>query len=199
MIKGTGELISDQDEEGNDLPFLTTDQILEQIAKFGFIVVYDLKSNLPSNVLSYLSQLYNLDYDKITRINVKSILVNGEICYTPTIIVMKSYKGNDDLLTFDCTVGYKQFCDKLVANSIMDVTDEPGMVWDWVTYMANLKDILDENVDPTDDFETKTDIEVRPFEPYEPGLDSNTEGSTGTNNPETFTPYQSEEVDDTDD
>lgn len=198
MIKGTGELISNVDEEGNDLPFLTTDQILEQIAKFGFIVVYDLKSNLPSNVLSYLSQLYNLDYDKITRINVKSILANGEIRCTPTIIVMKSYKGNDDLLTFDCTIGYKQFCDKLVANSIMDVTDEPGMVWDWVTYMANLKDILDENVDPTDDFETKTDIEVEPFTPYQPSeLDE--EGNTGSISSEGLTPYQSEEIDNNDD
>lgn len=166
MIKGTGELISDKDEEGNPLPFLTTEQILEQIAKFGFIVFYDLKSNLPDQVIAYLSELYNLGYDKITRILVQERDNSAERVWRPKIIVMKTAEGNDDLLTFDCQISYAKFADKLAKNSIMNVTDEPDMVWDWVNHMYNLSDVLDENIDPTDDYETKTDIETGHMTPY---------------------------------
>lgn len=166
MIKGSGTLISKNDEDGRALPFLTTDQILEQLAKFGFIITYDVKSNLPGNIISYLSMLYDLGFDKITRVCVEDHVVDGVMYYRPTTIVMKTELGNDDLLTFECRVASQKFRDKLVANSIMNVSNEPGMTWDWLKYMANISDILDENIDPTDDFETQTDIETGHLTPY---------------------------------
>ena len=158
MIRGTGSLITDVDEEGNDIPFLTTEEILKQIAKFGFFVTYDVKSNLPTNVITYLSELYNLGYDKITEVYLGATSESGSRVWRPTVLVMKSYQDNDDILKFDCKLTQNKFQAKLAANSIINVTHEEGMTWDWLHYIANISDLLDENIDPRDDFETGTGL-----------------------------------------
>lgn len=160
MIKGTGSLLSEEDENGISIPFLTTDEILKQISKFGFLVEYDLKSNLPDQVTAYLSTLYNLGYDKITRILVKTRGKDRLIYGRTTIIVLKSCEETINIMKYDKTVTEAEFNKLLDHNVVMNVTDEPDMVWDWVTYMFNIKDILEENLDQTDDFETKTDIKT---------------------------------------
>lgn len=146
MIKGTGSLITNVDEEGNDLPFLTTEQILRQLMKFGFYIFYDVKENLPNETFNYLAKLYDLGYDKITRIALETIDETGTKIWRPTEIVMKSYMDNSDLLVYQCKVTRKAFNQKLTANSIMNITHEEGMDWDWLSYIANIKDILDENL-----------------------------------------------------
>ena len=167
MIKGTGEIVSDENEDGEPISFLTTEQILGQLEKFGFIVKYDLKSNLPQQVISYLSQLYNLGYDKITRIGVRMKNKSVSTYVRSTVIVFKSCPETMDFLEFNRVFNVNVFQEKLDANLVINVTDEPGMVWDWINYMANISDLLDENIDDTDDFETKTDIESGNMTPYE--------------------------------
>lgn len=152
MIKGTGSLITTEDEDGNDLPFLTTEEILKQLMKFGFYIEYDVKKNLPSEMLAFLATIDNLGYDKITRIALESYTPDGQKTWRPTVIVMKS-EGNTDLLVFDCKVTRKVFNEKLTANIVMNVTHEEDMDWSWLTYIANIEDILDENVDPSDEFD----------------------------------------------
>lgn len=166
MIRGTGSLITDVDEEGNDIPFLTTEEILKQIAKFGFFVTYDVKSNLPPKVITYLSELYNLGYDKITEVYLGSTTESGSRVWRPTVLVIKSCQDNDDILTFDCKLTQKKFQNKLAANSIVNVTHEEGMEWDWLHYIANISDLLDENIDPRDDFETDTGLVENPYAVY---------------------------------
>ena len=159
MINGSGSLISKEDEEGNDLPFLTTEEILKQLEKFGFYIEYNVESNLPSNVIAYLSELYNLGYDKITQVYLESTSVSGSKVWRPTVIVMKSYQDNDDLLTFNCRLFRDKFYKKLEANSIINVTHEDNMEWSWLNYIANISDLLDENIDPVDEYQTETNIE----------------------------------------
>lgn len=182
MIKGTGSLISEDDEEGVAIPFLTTDEILQQISKFGFLVEYDVKSNLPENVISYLSSLYNLGYDKLNRINVKTRNKDGVIYVRPTIVAMKSCEATIDFMEFDKYTTEIDFAKMLDLNVMINATNEPDTVWDWVHYMCNIYDILEENIDPTDDFETDTDIET--------GSDADPLLA-----PEGFTPYTGDEDD----
>jgi len=178
MIKGSGSLITEFDEDGIEIPFLTTEEILRQIMKFGFYVQYDVKKYLPTNILAYLATIDNLGYDKITVVAVEDWDNNGQRIWRPTVIVMKS-AFNDDLLTYGCKVTRKVFNDKLNANVVVNVTHEKDMVWDWVTYIANIEDILNENVDPTNEFDPVPGPRPRP--PFE------------------FTEYDSEIVDDGDD
>lgn len=166
VVKGGGKLLSSKDEKGNDLPCMTTEKILKEIQRFGFYVTYDVKSNLPMNTIAFLSTVDNLGYDKITKVGIQ-YRENGKKCIKPAVLVFKS-EYNHDILNFECIISERKYQDKLSANSIMDVTHEKGIQWDWVKYVANISDILEENIDPTDDFETQTDIETSEFDPYEP-------------------------------
>lgn len=160
MIEGSGQLISDKDERGRYLPFMTTNEILKQIEKFGFIVKYDVKRNLPGEVIAFLSKLYTLGYDKITRIIVQTKDNEGKLYDRPTVIVMKTSEYNDDLLTFGCKVSQNRFNRKLDSNTVINVTEEPGMTWSWLKYMANISDLLDENLDHPKDFELDTGLQT---------------------------------------
>lgn len=186
MIKGSGNLICDEDEEGNAIPFFTTDQILTELQRFGFYVTYDVKSNLPMNTLSFLATVDNLGYDKITRVALETFDKLGQKKWKPTILLIKS-EANPDLLEFDCKLVQKKFQEKLAANTIMNVTDEPNLSWDWVAYIANISDILDENVDPVDEFITDSNIESGKEEqpaqpPFPPHIDN--EGFTAYEEPD---------------
>lgn len=158
MIKGSGSIITTQDEQGQAIPFLTTEEILKQLMKFGFYITYDVKSNLPSEILDFLTTIDNLGYDKITRIGVETWGSGGGKIVKPTVVVFKSCADNADLLVFDCKIGIRKFNQKLRDNTVMNVTDEPNMQWDWLTYMANISDLLDENIDPRDTYETQTGV-----------------------------------------
>ena len=170
MIDGHGTLITAQDDEGADIPFLTKDEILKQLMKFGFYITYDVKNNLPEFVLDFLYKVMNLGYDKISRIALESYDVNGNRVWRPTVIVIKS-GYNTDLLTFDCKVFRKKFDEKLECNTLMNVTHEPGMIWDWLAYIANIEDILDENHYPPEP-EPQPDPEPEPEPDPEEGEDN---------------------------
>lgn len=185
MIQGSGSILSTKDEQGNDIPFMTTDQILKELQRFGFIVFYDVKRNLPTNILAFLSTVNNLGFDKITRVCLQSQEEEtGTIVWRPTILVIKS-ADNSDLLEFDCKLTRKAFNKKLTDNTIMNVTHEDNMKWDWLTYIANIDDILSENVDDSDQYEPVYIDEL------DPPLPMFSDGS--------MTPYGSEEVDDDED
>lgn len=172
MIDGSGELVTTYDEEGDIIPFLTTNQILKQIMKFGFYVTYNVPSNLPNNIIDFLSTIDNLDYDKITKVSVRERNKEGYMTWRTKVIVMKSAE-NTDLLEFGCKITKTKYLDKLQANSIMNVTEEEGMSWDWLTYIANISDLLDENLDMPDEYKADAGLysdeeEQEGFTPYIP-------------------------------
>lgn len=173
MIKGSGSLLSNNDESGDPIPFMTTEEILKELQRFGFYITYNLKSNLPNDVLDFLSTVDNLGFDKITKIGLQQRFVNGCSRYVETTIVFKS-QYNSDLLTYGCKVSKDDFNKKLADNTIMNVSNEPGLVWDWVTSMLGIEDVLNDNVDTVDPYETDTNmIDDAPLSIPADMLDSN--------------------------
>lgn len=160
MIKGSGSLLTDYDEEGNYLPFLTTEEILKQLLKFGFIIKYDVKSNLPSPVFSFLARIDDLGYDKITKVVVVKKGLEGTRIREQVVLVFKAVPDNMDILKFGVVISQATLAKKLEANIVMNVTHEEDMTWDWLNYTANISDILDENIDPNDEFKTEENIKV---------------------------------------
>lgn len=201
MIQGAGELITEQDEEGNDLPFLSTEQILEQIAKFGFYVKYDVKSNLPGETISFLATIDNLGYDKITRVLLQEVNKEGEVLWKPNIIIFNSAKDNSDLLTYGTRLTRAKYVDKVNNGSVMNVTHEKYS-WDWVTSMFNICDILDENIDPVDEYKADADIAcgniIDTFHPYDEEDDDPTDDGIYGSEPvddSQFTVYEGSDAD----
>lgn len=167
MISGTGRIISREDEEGQYLPFLSTQEILKQIAKFGFYVEFNEMSNLPGPTLDYIQNIMQLGYQKITRILLQTTSKEGDIMWRNSVIVYKVVPDNTDLLGFGMKISRKNWMDKVDANTVLNVTDE-GIDWDWVDCMYNLSDVMDENLDKADPYETKTDVQEGQLTVYSP-------------------------------
>lgn len=199
MIQGSGTLITATNEEGEDLPFLTTEQILDQIMKFGFYVKYDVKSNLPSEIIAYLSELYNLGYDKINRLTVQLKNKGETLIRKSRVVVFKTDKQTTDILTFGKVISRAALDRKLEKNLVLDITEECEGRWDWVTYAANISDILDENIDPVDEYETSSDVSTHDMHPFVP--EDGQELTEADLIPEgmTLTPYVDPEVEGEDD
>lgn len=205
LICGEGSLIDTCDDEGFDIPFLTTDQILNQLRMFGFDIIYDYKKDLPDNVFVFLKEIMLLGYDKITKVMLETYSPDGENIWKPTVVVFKSTKDNDDLLSFGHQLGRRSYINKIDDNSILNVTYEEEMNWDWVTSFFNIADILDENLDhPVDqfvngyesDFNSGTSTELNSID--NDGMSIYTEPDSSEEqpvDPSNFTPYYSEEDD----
>ena len=165
MIQGSGQLIDDEDEDGNDLPFLTTDQILEQIKKFGFYVIYDVKSNLPDATLDFFQSLLQLGYEKITAVLLQTTDKDGNTIWKKQIIIFKPTEQNMDLMSYGMKLSRAKYLEKVNSGSIINATHEKGIKWDWVDSLYGLADIMEENADKEDPFTADTEVEnLRPLD-----------------------------------
>lgn len=140
ITSGRGYLISDTDEDGHELPLLTTEQVLKQLEKFGFDIKYEEEPNLSGEQLTFLTNLYDLGYDAITRVKIKypKITRNAYIAYD-------SSKGVE-YLSFNTMVSKAEFDASLESSAIVDVAKmNKDLEWDWLTYTCQIKDLLDDN------------------------------------------------------
>ena len=169
MIEGQGVIITNETPEGINIPFMTTDEILKEISRFGFYVKYNVKSNLPSETVSYLATIDNFTFDKITRINLQTLDKDGSgYHYVPSVIIYDSSK-NEDLIGYGIKLSRNSYVNKVTNNTLINVTNI-GISWDWVDSMYNIADILDENLDPSDEYRSDESIKKRnkedDFHPY---------------------------------
>lgn len=183
MIKGSGNLITLDDDQGEYIPFLTTEEILKQLYKFGFYIQYDVKSNLPNETLDFLQQVLNLGYDKITRVMLQTTNKDGDTIWANSIVVYKSCPDNVDLLSYGQKLSRIKYIKKVDNNTILNVTHEGdnGIDWDWVTSFYNISEIIDENLD-AEDYVTDTNVEPEDSYPIQ-------EVSSEDVNPYGYTPY----------
>ena len=166
ILNGHGKLLNNCTEDNLPLPFMSTEEILTELQRFGFYITYDVKCHLPDNILDFLTTVDNLGYDKITKVCLETTFDNSSRLWLPTTIVMKS-QFNDDLLTYGCKVTRKVFNKKLTDNVIMNIQNEPDMKWDWVKYIANIEDILLENAGMTgSETDANPNCGIANFTPY---------------------------------
>ena len=167
MTDGRGEIISDVDEEGNVVPWMTTDEILKQLFKFGFDITYTERLTLDEHILNYLMQLRNLGFDKVTKVNVMN-RVEGSLRPKIYTLAIKS-EYNSDMLTYGTTISQKRFMERLTSNYIMNIEDihDSKLKWDWVDSIYNIDDILSENSEVVDFEVIPPEVEI-PEDPAKP-------------------------------
>ena len=140
ITNGQGNLISETDEDGRQLPLLTTEEVLRQREKFGFDITYAEEPNLSGEQLTFLANLYDLGYDAITRVRIKypKITRTAYIAYNSC----KSVK----YLTFDTMVSKSEFDASLESGEIANISKmDTTLEWDWLTYTCQISDLLDDN------------------------------------------------------
>lgn len=153
MPYSSGIIVSDTDNEGHFIPCMSTQDILVQLARFGFDIEYTIKTCLKGDQLDYLMQLDRMGFDKVSKIVLPSDVSN-------TRVVAFDSSKIDDWLTFGKRVSPAKYSSYLAHGSAIDITIpsiENDFMWDWLQSTMNITDILDDN--------TTEEIDVTPLPP----------------------------------
>lgn len=142
VVNGSGSIVSDTDDDSFQLEWLDTSQILEQLEKFGFDITYREDIHLPGGQLTLLSKLWELGYDKLTKV---SVSVDAKIIRT-YVVGFRSDKALE-LLTWGLKISVQKF-QKMCADGYViniDSMSESSFSWSWLIHVFNISDILDAN------------------------------------------------------
>lgn len=122
---------------------LTTQEILDELYKFGFVIEYNQSEHLPSTQVEFLRSLLSLNYDKLRLLAVR----NNETART--LLVAFNVETNPKWLDNTYVASEKEFTLATANGTAMNLTDATRHElnkwdWGWLTYVANIQDILDE-------------------------------------------------------
>jgi len=131
----------------NILVEFTPIQILAELEKFGFLVVYEPHRNLPSNQLMYLMKIRELGFDKIRVLNVHKT-INGVPHFTWYVVVF-NITQNPDWLNNGYSPSEREFFDALQNGSAINISaqqDSKRFNWSWLAgWVGDIGDILEQN------------------------------------------------------
>lgn len=143
IVNPAGKMFTYSEQTG-DIYQLSTESILKELDKFGFIVSYNPRQHLSGDLLSYLITIRSLKYDKIRRITVWH---NDKRMYKNYVVGFKS-EELPNWLSNSYRPPLGEFKRSLVDGSSCNISMSPEgkkLRWDWLDFVANIDDILDEN------------------------------------------------------
>ena len=144
-VSGDGLIVSDHNIDGKAIQWLTTEQVLDQLARFGFYIEFNIRGSLPGSILSYLMTLDKLNYQHITRMKVTYPDGSSKI----QVIAFEG-SNNPRWLSYPCEITQGDLalaCLRGTAINVSIITQ--GLFipddWSWLTFVANIKDVIEEN------------------------------------------------------
>lgn len=149
IIKASGDMIVPYQTEPALVFELTTEQILKELNKFGFIIEYVDNYDIPIDQLELLMSIQKFKYDKIRILNVWDV-ENGTKQYKTQVVVFMS-DANPNWLNAGYAASRQEFVDALNSGTAMNLTNISDVYkyrWDWlVNAVMNIEDILKEAYD----------------------------------------------------
>lgn len=148
VVTPIGTMVSPKADDPEAVFTLTTDQILQELYKWGFIVTYEQVHYLPADQLEYLEALNKLGYDKIRNIAPFEI-VRGQPVYKTRTIAFVIDGVTAEWLNNTFQPAEKYYNDELAKGKAIDIgaiSKEHHWDWTWLTNVASISDILAQNV-----------------------------------------------------
>ncbi len=145
-VNSSGTILTPDPESGIIHEF-TTEQILEELNKFGFEVTFNLEKGLSGEQLDYLMTLDSLGFDKIRTLDVYRYTDEYNKSFSPYIVAFNIEKC-PTWIDASLSVGEKEFLSALNDGGAMNLTyvsQTQQFDWTWLTYVANIKDIIENN------------------------------------------------------
>ena len=142
MVNADGTLLT-KDQNSEIIWEFTTDEITKILATFGFDITFHINQHLSGDQISYLMTLSDLGFDKLRRLIVQGL--DGR--YSEYIVVFNVAKC-PEWIANDYVCGIKPFLESLNNSGAMNLTDleqTKGFDWTWLTYVANIDDIIEDN------------------------------------------------------
>lgn len=146
LINSKGSLLTPDPESGIIKEF-STDEILAELNKFGFDVEFSINQHLSGDQISYLITLSDLKYDKIRRFSVFEYDSMGNKVFSEYLVAF-NYEHCPDWIQEDYSCRKLDFLDKLnagVAANLTYISETRSYDWTWLTYVANIEDIIRDN------------------------------------------------------
>lgn len=154
LVDGRGSILTPDPISGL-IPEFTTDEILKELEKFGFLVTFKINQHLSGAQISYLLTLDGLGYDKIRKLPVVSVDKSGTTTVSDYLVgFMVEPCPNWLNSNYQCPLS--DFTAKLNQGDAINFTHHSMAKqydWTWLTYVANISDILRDNgyADEADD------------------------------------------------
>lgn len=126
----------------------TVDDILKELYKYGFYITYDPKPALTGNQLEYLMTLDKLGFDKIRLMDV--VTYYGPVGTVDKYVVAFNAKEHPQWIENTYTADSSGFTDAVMSGSACNLTaisKTKNYNWDWLTYVANIQDIIKDNAE----------------------------------------------------
>lgn len=145
LVNGSGRLLSEC--SNHHIHELTTEEILCELAKFGFLITYNPREHLSGDQLQYLMTLDQLGFDKIRILDVYKFQKDGRIKSTPVVVAFK-ISENSRWLENTYTSSEVEFNTSMNNGSsinISAISADKHFDWSWLDYIADIKDILEDN------------------------------------------------------
>lgn len=143
LVNSSGSLLTPDPVSGIIKEF-STDEICAELYKFGFDVTFHINQHLSGAQIAYLMTVNDLGYNKLRRLYVQD-KPGGK--YSEYIVVFNVEKC-PEWIDLDFTCGKKPFVDALISSGAMNLTgleQTKGFDWTWLTYVANIDDIIEDN------------------------------------------------------
>jgi len=142
---GDGIIVSDNDGFGNPITWMSTEEILNQLARYGFYITFKVQAHLAGEVLTCLMKFYNIGFTHISRIKVK---LENETENSFIAVVTFDGASLPDWLSYPCEIKYKDYLKALAdgyAFNVSAISQFLNLDWSWLTFVANIEDVINEN------------------------------------------------------
>ena len=146
LINSKGSLLTPDPESGIIREF-TTDEICKELYKFGFDVTFEINQHLSSDQISYLTTLSGLNFDKIRKLPVFDYDDLGNRVYSDYIVAF-NVEHCPDWVDMNYSCRKTEFLEELnagVAANLTFMSQTKLFDWTWLTYVANIDDIIEDN------------------------------------------------------
>lgn len=144
VVNSSGSLISS--DSSNWAVDMTPASIIQQLAKFGFLVEYSPVDHLPGHQLRFLQTISKLNFDKLRVLPVNS-LSDGSKSVRYCLVAF-NVKDNPTWINSSYVASSAEYLAALSNGSAMNlenISDQNNYDWSWLDYVANISDILRDN------------------------------------------------------
>lgn len=145
-VDSKGTLLTPDPNSGIIQEF-TTEQILKELNKFGFIITFNLEEGLSGEQLDYLMTVDGLGFDKIRNLDVYETDTLGNKKFSRYVVAFNVEKC-PDWINQSYSESKLKFLAALNDGGAMNLTyvsQTKQFDWTWLDYVANIDDIIENN------------------------------------------------------
>lgn len=143
LVDGTGVDVKD-----SPMPLLTPEEILYELRRFGFFIMYDVIGTLPGEVIEYLITLDKLGYDKIRYMLISEPTLFDTEKDPEYFVTAFKVSEHPDWINNSYRARKDEFQDALMDGTAINITaisKEKHFNWSFLgDYVLNISDIIEE-------------------------------------------------------